>query len=144
VVEDDETIADDENIYRRIPPSQAPYNENRGRRWPSSASLMPSGDDAEVSVYLASELEVHRLTPHDCLEGHDNYGLVQFPARAARDAGYGLLRDPISGAERPLRVDPAHALMTGTPPTSKQRRRPARQLLDDKRLVVLRDPIGDI
>lgn len=137
---DDASIVDSDHIYRRIPPTQAPYNDNLERFWPSSAALLPSSGDDEVSVYLGSKLEELCLDPLLVLEGHEDYGLIWFPASAARAAGFGILRDPIFESERPLRVDPAHALLTGTPPTSKQRRKPARALLTDDRLVVVRDP----
>lgn len=138
----DISVSDTDNLYRRIPPSQAPYNENRKRRWPSSAALLPSqDDDNEVSVYLGSVLEKCNLTPLDVLEGHEDYGLICFPASSARAAGYGIRPDPVLNSRRPLRVDPAHAVLTGTPLTSKQKRKPARTLLDDDRLIVIRDPV---
>jgi hypothetical protein len=140
---DDASISGADHLYRRIPPSQAPYNENRRRRWPSSAALLPSSDDDnEVSVYLGSALEEHGLDPMDVLEGHEDYGLICFPVSSARAAGYGIRRDPVLNSKRPLRVDAVHAVLTGTPLTSKQKRKPARTLLDDDRLVVIRDPVG--
>lgn len=139
---DDATISEADPIYRRIPPSQAPYNQNHQRRWPSSAALLPTPEDNQVSVYLGSVLEEHELDPMDVLEGHDDYGLIKFPASSARAAGYGVLRDPELNSKRPLRVDPAHAVLTGTPTTSKQKRKPARILLDDENIVVIKDPVG--
>ena len=140
---DDTSISGADHLYRRIPPSQAPYNENRSRRWPSSAALLPSpADDNEVSVYLASALVEYSLDPMDVLEGHEDYGLICFPVSSARAAGYGIRRDPVLNSKRPLRVDPAHAVLTGTPLTSKQKRKPARNLLDDDQLVVMKDPVG--
>ena len=140
--EDDESISGTDHIYRRIPPTQAPFDANRQRRWPSSASLLPSGNDNEVSVYLGSVLEEYELEPIDVLEGHESYGLIWFLASSARAAGYGILRDPVLTSKRPLRVDPAHAVLTGTPLTSKQRRKPARALLGDDQIFVMKDPDG--
>lgn len=140
--DDDTSVLDTDYIFRRIPPTQAPDDENRKRRWPSSASLLPSVGDNEVSVYLGSVLDEYKLDPMDVLEGHENYGLISFLASSARAAGYGILRDPVLDSERPHRVDPAHAVLTGTPLTSKQKRKPARALLVDDKLVVIRDPIG--
>jgi hypothetical protein len=140
----DAPVSDADNLYRRIPTSQAPYNENRKRRWPSSAALFPGqDDDNEVSVYLGSVLEEYNLTPLDVLERHEDYGLICFPASSARGAGYGIRREPVLNSKRPLRVDPAHAVLTGTPLTSKQKRKPARIVLDDDRLIVIRDPVGN-
>src|SRR5215207_4238435 len=93
--EDDGSIVDSDHLYRRIPSSQAPYNPNRQRCWPSSAALLPSSGDIEVSVYLGSLLEELGLEPAAVLEGHEDYGLITFPVAAARAAGYGVKRDPI-------------------------------------------------
>lgn len=139
----DASVSGADSIYRRIPPSQAPYNQNRQCRWPSSAAFLPSADDNEVSVYLGSVLEEYSLDPMDVLEGHEDYGLIKFLASSARAAGYGILKDPVLNGKRPLRVDPAHAVLTGTPLTSKQRRKPARTLLGEESIVILRDPVGD-
>jgi len=137
---DDASIQDLDSCYRRIPPTQAPHNENLQRRWPSSASLLPEDDDNEVSIYLGSKLEELGLDCMDILQEHEEHGLIRFPAAAARAAGLGILRDPVLKSGRPLRVDPAHAVLTGTPSTSKQRRKPARALLADHRLVFLKEP----
>lgn len=138
---DDSSIDDSDELYRRIPPTQAPYNTNLMRLWPSSAALLPSGGDTEVSVYLGSVLSGLGIDPAEVLECHEGYGLVLFPAVSARVAGYYLNRDPVDGSDRPLRVDPAHAIMFGEPSTKNHMRRLARCLLNDARLVVLRDPI---
>jgi hypothetical protein len=140
---DDPPILGVDRLYRRIPPPQAPFNKNRNRRWPSSAALLPSQDDEnEVSVYLGSVLEEYKLNPMEVLEGHEDYGLICFPVSSAQAAGYGIRRDPVLNSKRPLRVDPAHAVLTGTPLTSKQKRKPARLLLDDDQLIIMRDPVG--
>ena len=140
--EDDATIADTDWLYRRIPPSQMPYDGNRGRRWPSSAALLPSSGDTEVSAYLGSELEILGLTADDVLQEHEGFGLIRFPARAVRQVGLGVKRDPVRDAERPLVCDPAHAAITGTPMTSKAKRGPARKLLGSDLVEVLREPVG--
>ncbi|MBB5110539.1 hypothetical protein FHU28_000378 [Micromonospora echinospora] len=138
--EDDRSIDGSDRCYRRIPPSQAPYNENRGRRWPSSGNLTPSKEDTEVSIYLGSVLDELHLLPEDVLEGHEGYGLSCFPAQAARDANFGIKRDPVTESNRPLKVDPAHAVLTGLPPTGKPAIKRARKLVYDERLIVVREP----
>ena len=144
IPDNDTSIADSDRCYRRVPPSQAPYNHNLKRRWPSSASLLPEDDDNEVSVYLWSKIQELGLDEMDVLEGHEEHGLIWFPALAARDAGLGVRRDPENRKDRrPLRVDPAHAVLTGTPLTSKQQRKPARKLLADERLVLVREPLTE-
>jgi hypothetical protein len=108
-----------------------------------SAALLPSSGDTEVSVYLGSLLEKFDLEPVAVLECHENYGLIMFPVGAARAGGYGVKHDPILNAAHPLLVDPVHGVLTGTPTTSKQKRRLARVLLDDPRVAILRDPISE-
>lgn len=141
----DPTIADSDRCYRRIPPSQYPYNDNLKRRWPSSASLRPESDDNEVSVYLGSKIDELGLDELDVLEGHPRHGLMRFPVGVARGVGLSIVGDPIVGSERPLRVDPAHAVLTGTPTplTSRRSRKPARAILSDAQLVILREPEPD-
>jgi len=141
---DDVSIADTDQLYRRVPPTQAPYNPNRKRRWPSSASLLPARGDNEVSVYLGSVLKDLGLEAIDVIEGHDDYGLVWFPAVAAREAGYKIQHDPELDNDRPLRVDPAHAVLLCDPPTTKGYRKHARDLQDDERFIVVRDPVGGL
>lgn len=120
--DDDGTVADSDVLYRRIPPSQAPFDANRNRRFPSSAALLPSSGDTEVSVYSGAKLTEIGLVPLDVLEAHEQHGLFCFTALAAREAGYGIKSDPVIDSERPLKVDSAHVVLTGTPAGSKQKR----------------------
>ena len=136
----DQSISGGDECYRRIPPSQAPYDSNRGRRWPSSASMMPSPGDTEVSVYLGSVMAENDLQSDDLLEGHERHGLMRFPVQAARDAGFGVLRDPVLDTSRPLKADPAHALLTGEPSGKTACTKRGRRLVRDPRVTVIRDP----
>jgi len=129
--DDDPSVEDAEWLYRRIPSRQARFDDNRGERWPSSASMCPSSGDDDVSVYIGSLLN----DPLDVLDQHPTHGLVRFRAGTVRAAGaacgaaLGIVRDPITDAERPLRCDPAHALIRGVPPGSKRSRTVARELV---------------
>lgn len=120
-------------LYRRIPPIElmVPQHEVLGQRWPSSATLQPSSNEDDVSVYAGSMLEARGLTPGDVLEKHDGFGLFRFRAIAAVRGGLTLVLDPLENQQRPLRVDPAHALLTGTPKSKKASRKPARAILSD-------------
>ena len=124
--------------YIEVPDSpNCPYDSNRGRRWPSSASMMPSPGDTEVSVYLGSVMAENDLQSDDLLEGHERHGLMRFPVQAARDAGFGVLRDPVLDTSRPLKADPAHALLgSGGPNDPDAAHRQARQA-DEQRYLEL-------
>lgn len=126
---DDDSIEGQEKCYRRVHPRQAVPNDNKGGLWPSSAALIPASDDTEVSIYLGSLLDALGLEPEDTLEGHDGFGLCTFPASAAREAGFGVMRDPVLASDRPLKVDGAHAVLTGAPATGKPAVKRARRLV---------------
>lgn len=93
-----------------------------------------------MSVYLGSLLTALGLAPEDALECHDGFGLCVFPVAAARDAGFGVVRDPVLAPERPLKVDGAHALLTGEPPSGKPAVKRGRRLVMDPRLEVIVEP----
>lgn len=112
---DDPSISDSDWLLRRIPLSQMPFNEARGRRWPSSAAFRPSTGDIEVSVYLESELRRLGLSTDTVVESHDGYAVVQFKSAVPRSHARGVVRDPVVNSRRPLTCDPAHALVTGRP-----------------------------
>jgi hypothetical protein len=137
-LDDDQTIDDDDRCYRRITPLSAERNENRdGKVWPTSACFQPSDDDGTVSVFLESIMNAIGCTPKDVLEGRESDGLCVFPVRAAREAGFGVIRAP---EEEPPRVNSAHAGLTGYPLGSKVNRTRARNLTRCQELDVIKDP----
>jgi len=121
--DNDDTIGDHEDLLRRIPASQMPFNALRGRPWPSSAAFVPSDDgDAAVSVYLRSVLRDENLTDISVIDQHHGYGIVRFPVRVPRSFERGITRDPCDDpARRPLVRDQAHALVKGLPTEGTKR-----------------------
>ena len=130
---DDASIPDGEWLFRRVPDSQAPFDSNRGQRWPSSAAMMPTTGEHDISVYLDGVLAELRLTPETVLEKHADHWLARLTAAAGRAETLGVVRDPVDepDPERRLRCDPAHGLLHGLPPATKARRRIARALVYD-------------
>lgn len=104
---DDATIADDEQLLRRIYPDWIvpDYNKNCWR--PTSAAFQDSRDKSPMSVHLTSELNRLGLPITNVLAGHEGYGLVWFTAQLARSLALAIVRDPQGAA------DPAHALVAG-------------------------------
>jgi hypothetical protein len=99
--------------------------------------MLPTSGDVDVSCYLGSVLSQHGLSAAAVIEQHPGYWVARFPTGVARGAGYGVIRAPESGSERPLACDPAHALLTGTPRGSKTKRGPARLVVDHQEFEVV-------
>jgi len=141
---DDPSIVDEDWLLRRIPPSQMPYNDARGRRWPSSAAFTPSTGDTEVSAYLDSELQDLGLDHEAVVEAHDGYAVARFPVGLPRSLDRGVIRDPSTDSARPLACDPAHALITGrTGDNKNQWRRIGRLLFDNPAVTIMKEPGED-
>jgi hypothetical protein len=112
---DDPTIADEDELWRRIPPWHFVVDRNGGEVRPSSAAFDNDSDGAPMSVVLAEDAK----GPEGVLAGHPGFALASFKARLARQCGQGITRDP-------LPEEPAHALVFG-PKTKATRRRLARE-----------------
>jgi hypothetical protein len=105
--EDDPTIPDNADLWRRIHPNQTTYDDNQGRIRPSSAAFTDSSNGSPMSVVIAAECD----GPTRVLAGYERYGLASFKARVARESGLGIVRDPLPD-------QPAHAFVFG--PKSKK------------------------
>ena len=116
---DDPAIADDAELWRRIPPNSPDspnwviFDEKRERWRPSSGCF--KGD--EMSVALADIVIGSGGTAKAYLADHEAYGLASITAGLARSSKppQGVCPDP--GADQP-----AHALVVG-PKTDSVRRR---------------------
>jgi hypothetical protein len=100
--EDDPTIPNNADLWRRIHPNQIIYDDNQGRTRPSSAAFTDSTNGSPMSVVIAAECD----GPDRVLAGYERYGLASFKARVAREFGLGIARDPLPD-------QPAHALVFG-------------------------------
>lgn len=118
--EDDPTIVDEAALWRRIPPWHIYFDENLGRRRPSSAAF-DDDPDGPMSVVIAAESR----GPDSVLAGHDGYGLASLTAGFARGVGQGVARDPTE-------EEPAHALVFG-----RKTRRVRNKLVSASAWVVL-------
>lgn len=107
----DETIADTDQLLRRVPGNWWVDDENLGRRRPTSAAF----DDKEMSVALESSLRGRGEQPMAVLRGHEGFGLVAITAGLARQLGQAVARDPLPN-------DPDHAIVYGKKTKSVQKR----------------------
>lgn len=113
----DDTIADSEQLLRRVPGDWWIYDENLGRRRPSTAAF----DDLEMSVALESSLRSRGESTTAVLRGHEGFALVSITAQLARELNQAVARNPLPG-------DPDHAVVYGKK-TDGARKRMSRQCL---------------
>lgn len=92
---DDESIADDDLLWRRIPPFHFVRDENLGRLRPSSAAFEDHPNGTPMSVHIAKDAEAEGHQPEDVLEGHENFGLAAFTAGTARRTEQGVAKEPL-------------------------------------------------
>ncbi|MDZ7751398.1 MAG: hypothetical protein U5S82_06995 [Gammaproteobacteria bacterium] len=100
--DDDTSIEDGCELYRRIPPYQVVSDDSTEGVGPSSANF----DDQELSVAAEDKLIEAGREPIDILMGHAGFGLVGFKAGLARECELKIVRDP-------KKEEPAHALVVG-------------------------------
>ncbi|MGH8188399.1 MAG: hypothetical protein ACREUC_17705 [Steroidobacteraceae bacterium] len=98
----DDTIANAESLLRRVPGRWWVYDDNLGRRRPTTAAF----DDIEMSVALETTLRARGYPPTAVLNSHEGFGLVSITAGLAREHGQAVARDPLPD-------DPAHAIVYG-------------------------------
>lgn len=98
---DDPTIADQDELWRRIHPSQVVPDGNSGRLRISSGAFFDSSDGTPMSVCLGRE-----DTPDRVLAAHRGDLLAALLAREVRDLAQGVHRAPTV-------EDPSHAFVFG-------------------------------
>lgn len=98
---DDPTIADETELWRRIPPWHVHHDERLGRLRPASAAFDDDIDDP-MSVAIADEAAGPDAVP----AGHESFALAAITVGLARDCGLGVMRDPLPD-------NPAHAVVFG-------------------------------
>lgn len=127
---DDPTINDDEHLWRRVlvdDPFQVKKDPKTGQPRPSSAAF-------KSSTQLTSVAVASLTTPEEFLAGFSRHSLVEVNARAVRDAGCILVRDPEPG-------NPAHAHIIGiTREDGRLTSSEARRIADKARWVVYKSP----
>jgi hypothetical protein len=113
--DDDPTISDDAELWRRVPPDFYIHDERLGHRRPSSGAFDNHRDGSPMSAVLAAESRGVEAV----LAGHEGYGLVAITAGLARACGQGVVRAPLPD-------EPAHAHVVG-PKTNSVKKRLARE-----------------
>lgn len=88
--ENDESISNEEELWRRVPSDQVIFDSNLNSHRPSTQAFQNSGGTSSMSVNLASE-----TTIEDTLKDYENYLLVSFETRLARELSQGVKRSPL-------------------------------------------------
>ncbi len=137
---DDPTIADGTEIWRRIPVrlgwAVLDHNAEPPRVRPASGAFKdnPRGP---VSVFIVAE----SLGEQAVLRGHENHALVKLTVGLVRACGLGILRDPEGGG-------PGHALHIGDKnrriEIDGERRRACEALAKNCEWVASPPPVSDL
>jgi hypothetical protein len=104
---DDLSIADDDQLWRRIPPGHC--IDCPGEKCRPSSQTYEDDEEGSLSV------DIGRLTTTEAiLIGHHGYAVAAFTAGVARGCGLVVIADPLA-------LDPAHALVFGNKTGSRRR-----------------------
>jgi len=104
--EDDPSILNDDELWRRIPPWHVVEDGNRGGKRISKAAFEDHPDGSPMSVVLADEVKATGRDAHSIVEGYEEFCLASVTAGLARDLNQGVMR-------KPLDDEPAHAEVFG-------------------------------
>jgi len=105
-LEDDKSISDNSQLWRRIPPWHIVDDKNLGRKRISKAAFEDHPNGSPMSVVLGDEVLAASRQPSSVVAGHPDFCLAAVSAGVAR-----LLKQGIS--RRPLEEEPAHAEVFG-------------------------------
>lgn len=104
--EDDATVSNDAQLWRRIPPNLIVPDKNRGGVRISSAAFEDHPNGTPMSVVLGDDVLASGRNPSSIVAGHDGFCLASVTAGLARSLNQGIAR-------RPLSDEPAHAEVFG-------------------------------
>lgn len=104
--EDDKSIDDDSELWRRIPPWHLVEDKNRGGKRISKAAFEDHPDGSPMSVVLGAEVLAAGRDPQSVISGHDDFCLAALTAGLARSLNQGITRKPLAN-------EPAHAEVFG-------------------------------
>ena len=116
--DDDRSVEDHFELWRRIPPRHVILDKNTGELRPTSAAFDNDSDGEPMSILIAMVMTEFGLSSADALDGHPGYALASITAGTARECNQKVVRDP-------LEQEPAHGLVVGQK-TQGTRRRIAR------------------
>ena len=120
--DDDESITPETRVLRRIPPGR--FVEDRDGPRPQSDNFSNHDDGTGTSV----DIMVEGFDPLAQLDGLDGYGLVSISVLNIRNAGLGIVPDPLPD-------NPHHANLQG-----KKTRGVKRQLALSAEWIVMPEP----
>lgn len=121
--ENDPSIPDDSDLYRRIHPEQVVWDDNTGRLRPTTAAFR----DLEMSVNLGDDLAREGLSPDFAVRNHPRHHLAALTAGLARTEDQAVYRDHLPD-------DPTHGGVAGPKPKPRRTR-----FANSSRWAVLRE-----
>ena len=92
--EDDKTILDEAELWRRIPSWHIVPDENIGRKRPSSAAFEDHPDGSPMSVILGQEVLASGREASSVIEDLGDFSLASITAKLARSLEQGIVRRP--------------------------------------------------
>ena len=109
--EDDQTINDEDALWRRIPPCHLVDNAETGIRI-ASAAFKDHPNGSPMSVALAKVVAETGRRPEDIVRDHEDFALAAITAGLARRCQQGVARDPLTQEEHGIE-ELAHAVVFG-------------------------------
>ena len=108
--QDDLSITNDAQVWRRVPDTRIVVDDDTGERRPSSQAFNDDDHADPMSVYLADTVQRSNRSPESILESFPGYGLVAVTAGHIRDCQLGIFRSPTAKDLRMRRsLAPRHA-----------------------------------
>lgn len=104
--EDDLSILDNDELWRRILPRWIIFDKNLGRMRLTSQAFQDPRDGTPMSVLLADDLLKSGGTPDTALSGHAGYALASVTAGLCRERSQKVARAPTF-------EEPAHGVVVG-------------------------------
>ena len=104
--EDDKSILDDAELWRRIPPWHVVEDKNRGGMRISKAAFEDHPGGSPMSVIIGEEVLAAGRQAHSVVAGYDNFCIASVTAGLARSLNQGIMRNPLDD-------EPAHAEVFG-------------------------------
>lgn len=113
LVEDDPSIRDEAQLWRRINPNWMVFDENQGRSRVSSQAFQNLEGD-KLSVLLEELVRETGRRPEDLIASFPGFGLATISAGFARELQQGVIRAPEPD-------EPAHSHLVGKKSKSVQK-----------------------
>jgi hypothetical protein len=103
---DDPSVANDAELWRRVPPAWIVPDENRGGYRPSSQAFHDSPDGSPMSVLISETMAADGRGAQDAVAENPNFLLACFTAGEARSLAQSVSRTPTA-------TEPAHGSVFG-------------------------------